>query len=585
MTFAAPWALLALFAVPAVVVLHLYRRRLPERRVAALFLFPGRQLAAAAGRQRTRLLRSPSLWLECLAAALAALWLAGPSFGGRAARHVVIVLDDSASMSARGTRERAAAAVLERADDLASDDRITLLRTGPRVEVLLGPRALPGEVAAAVPSWRPARPSHDPGPALDLARELAAGGGEVLFVTDGPPPPGADDATTIACGEAQPNAAILTAQRFPRQDGTEELVATVVGHGGATDVECVVRQGEIELARTALVLGERPERLQLALPPGTGAVHLQLGGDALAIDDEALLMPEPPRIVGVCDLLPAERRGQLQLARVLGALDGVRHEADPLAAQLVFAEAPGAPVADQVEVVLPLGDGERQAFGSPFAIERTHPWLAGVQLAGVVWLAEVRPLPGQTLVAAGNQALVTEEFLEQGRRLWIGVDASAGNLVRAPDWPVLLSNLVEQCRARVPGLEQVAVQVGGEARFRRSMLAGADDAEVVLETPDGRLLPVRAGRTVGWPIDAPGLHLVRGRSGAVLGRFAARFFDAAESDLRTRTTRTWAPTRASASAAASAVRETAFERRVLALLLALLVFADWWWLGRRGGAA
>src|SRR5690606_6392902 len=103
MSFLSPWSLLALFAVPAIVVLHLYRRRLPDRRVAAVFLFFGERLAADAGRQRTRLLRTPSLWLECLAAALLALWLAGPSFGGVASRHVVFVLDDSASMAAGDT--------------------------------------------------------------------------------------------------------------------------------------------------------------------------------------------------------------------------------------------------------------------------------------------------------------------------------------------------------------------------------------------------------------------------------------------------------------------------------------------------
>ena len=82
MTLANPLGLLALLAVPAVVLLHTFRRRLQERRVAGLFLFLGDRLVADAGRTRTRLLQTPSLWLECLAAAALALWLAAPSFGG-----------------------------------------------------------------------------------------------------------------------------------------------------------------------------------------------------------------------------------------------------------------------------------------------------------------------------------------------------------------------------------------------------------------------------------------------------------------------------------------------------------------------
>lgn len=586
MSLASPWSLLGLLAVPAIVLLHLYRRRLPDRKVAAVFLFFGERLAADAGRQRTRLLRTPSLWLECLAAALLSLWLAGPSFGGITSRHVVFVLDDSASMGAGETRADTVAAVTERAAALASTDRVTVLRTGPRPEVLLGPRALPGEVAAALAVWHPARPGHDVIGALDLARELAAGGGEVVFCSDQPGPLGAEDVEVVATGAVLPNAAILSAQRFVLADGTEDLRLSIGGFSGAERSTCTVTSQGQELARRELQLGAEPARVALPLPPGTGLVQVQLSPDALAIDDAVFLLPEPQRTVAVCDLLPDERRAQLALGRVIGALDGVRAERDPLAAQLVFATEPGSPVAGQTEVVLALGDGERHAFAGPFVIERTHPWLAGVQLQGVVWLAEARALPGQVLVAVGDQPLITEEFLDQGRRLWIDVDATQGNLVRAPDWPVLLANVVDVCRSSVPGPERVHVLVGGEARYRRTLIAGAEDSELRLVGPDG---DARAGSgvgAVGWPIDAPGIYTVRGRTGKELGTFAARFFDAGESDLQGRVTRTFAPERTSRlAAAAAAARDTSFERRVVALLLGLVVLLDWWWLQHRSWRA
>ena len=65
----AAWALLA---VPAVIALHLFRRRLPQVRVAGLFLWDPQRLAARAGRKRARLLQTASLWLEVLAAVLVA---------------------------------------------------------------------------------------------------------------------------------------------------------------------------------------------------------------------------------------------------------------------------------------------------------------------------------------------------------------------------------------------------------------------------------------------------------------------------------------------------------------------------------
>ena len=91
MSFGAPLGLLALLALPAIVILHLYRRRLRQRRVAGLFLFREGPLVASAGRTRTRLMRSLSLLCELLAALCAALLLGGLDLGaGSSERHLVV---------------------------------------------------------------------------------------------------------------------------------------------------------------------------------------------------------------------------------------------------------------------------------------------------------------------------------------------------------------------------------------------------------------------------------------------------------------------------------------------------------------
>ncbi len=582
MMFTAPFGLLALLAVPAVVVLHLYRRRLVERRVAGLFLFVGERLVTEAGRTRTRLLNTASLWLECLAASALALWLAGLSFGGAPARHVVFVLDDSASMGVGGTLLRARAEVSARAADLGGGDRVTLVRTGPRPVVLLGPRALPTEVAAALPSWRPVRTRHDPLPTLDLARELAAGDGEVVFCTDEEPPPGCADVTVLAFGEGVPNGAILTAERLPRVDGDgEELHVAIVGYGAIAVTAVTVFDGARELQRRPVELREGHADVVLRLPTGVDVVRVQLAGDAMPIDDVAWLLPIPERTVAVCDLLDAESRARLQLSRVFAALRGLRHENDPRTAQLVLTAVPGHLGPGQTEVVFAPGDGERDAWRGPFVIDRAHEWLAGVQLEGVVWLAGRRSLPGQVLVAAGSQALATEEFVDAGRRLWLDLDATGGNLTRSPDWPVLFANLLEAARVEVPGPEVQNVQVGEEARFRRFMLAGASDAHVWLRAPDGTRQQGGAGRTVGFVLEQPGLHTVVGQDGAELGRFAARFVDPSESDLRGLVSMTRSRTVPTGDETAGSTRDTTLEQRVLAMLLLVLVLGDWWLLGRR----
>ena len=581
MSLAAPLGLLALLAVPAIVFVHLFRRRLRERSVAGLFLFEGERLVAAAGRKRTRLLNTPSLWLECLAAAALALWLAAPSFGGTAARHVVFVLDDSASMSVRDTAARTAAAVRARAGELGSGDRITVLRTGPRPEVLLGPRAMASEVGGALLTWRPTRPRHDPLPALDLARELAAGTGEVVFFTDEPAPHGCTDLTVLAFGTAAGNAAILTAQRLLRSDGVGEELRLRIGGYGARAATWTVHAGQQELLHDTLALADGHGDVVVPLPAGLAALRVELAGDALAIDDVAWLLPAPDRTVAVCDVLGPELGQQLELPRVFGALQGFRREIDPLQSQLVLATQPGTPVAGQTEVVIGSGSGERVAWRGPFVIDRGHPWLAGLQLQGVVWLCERRTLPGQVLVAANDQAMLTEEFVDAGRRLWINLDPSAGNLMRSPDWPLLFSNLIDSCRAEVPGAEEPNVVIGSEARYRRSLRAGGDDTEVVLVAPDGSRQPGRGLRTVGWLVDQPGIHRVLGAAERQLGAFAARFHDPAESDLRGCVSGEFPPTpEATAKATRGSLNDTTIEQRVLALLLLVLVLLDWWVLSR-----
>ena len=98
MEFTTPLGLLALLSLPVVLALHFFRRKLREQRVSGLFLFQKDALPADAGRQRSRLLQTPSLYLELLAALLVSLWLSGFSVGLSDHRSHVIVVPTRASL-------------------------------------------------------------------------------------------------------------------------------------------------------------------------------------------------------------------------------------------------------------------------------------------------------------------------------------------------------------------------------------------------------------------------------------------------------------------------------------------------------
>ena len=102
MYFANPWGLVALAAVPAIIAIHLFHRRFPPLVVAGLHLWTPETRQTLAGRRVERLPVSTSLILELLAAVLLAAGLSEPHFGGLSeAVHLVVVLDSSASMSAK----------------------------------------------------------------------------------------------------------------------------------------------------------------------------------------------------------------------------------------------------------------------------------------------------------------------------------------------------------------------------------------------------------------------------------------------------------------------------------------------------
>ena len=175
MSFANPWGLLALLAMPAIVAIHLYHRRFPPIVVAGVHLWGVQHEMRSVGRTRERLPITPSLLLELLAAFLIAMILSQPRFGelGRAT-HLVVVLDNSASMQAEpktdtSFRDLAAAELLERMDNLNRGSRVTALVTGNRPATLIGPLASVDEARDQLANWQPSVSIHEFSTAWDQA--------------------------------------------------------------------------------------------------------------------------------------------------------------------------------------------------------------------------------------------------------------------------------------------------------------------------------------------------------------------------------------------------------------------------------
>ena len=559
MTFAWPWAFFGLLALPALAAIYWLRQRARRRPVSSLLLWRDAPVARASGRRFERFEGGRTFLLELLVLALLVLAAAGPRLPAREARRpLVAVLDDSLSMravSAAGapTARQAAADALLRELENGRHGAVTLVAAGERPRVLGDAGTVDdatGDVAERLTRWRAMSHAADLASAVALASDLGGGRARLLVLSDRPPeePPASGRLVWWAFGRAAPNLAVVGAMRGSG------------GNDAATDgclVEVANYSPRPAVARLTAAMGEEaPEpvsrleigagevtRVRFAVPSGREARLRLTGddGDALALDDEAILLPKRGRSVRVSlEIADAGLRRLIE-----GALD---------------ASERAVMTADRVELVITdAAAGGRTAGGvpaggvpatwrlrlvtrepatpylGPFVLDRGHALTAGLSLDGVIWAAaaaaggESAGEPaGEPVITAGDAALLTERESAGGRRvLTLFWRPELSSLQRTPNWPILWWNLLEWRARSLPGARAANLRLGAEAVVG---LASADgDAE--LELPDGtrRRLNGPGGRLT---IRAEHLGIHRLRHGGRSDRWAVNALAAEESDLR-----------------------------------------------------
>jgi hypothetical protein len=553
MMFTTPLGLLALLAIPAIVGIHLFRRRFPVRSVAGLFLWQTARQTPEGGGKIDRLPITRSLILECLAALALALILAGARLSpAGVSRHLVVLLDDSASMTAvngRGesARDRAVRRVLDDLERLGPAARVTIVLSGDRPSVLAGPAAFAVEARPALEAWKPAAPHHSLAPGLRLAREIAGRTGKLMVVSDTAPGSREDEGVLWAgLGEPVQNVGITAVRRTLSLDEGRGTVSLTLGNYSDSPARrrIVVSAGEKEVLARELDVPAGTSSLTLPIPAGVPAVRVVMPADALSRDNEVMLAEPRPQLVGVENRL-RDGRGREALVKALAALAGVTQAES---GHLAFVDAgelsrPAAAGVWRVGFGTAPGEwlakGEPADFIGPFVMEKRHPLLLGMTLGGVVWSGALPLAAGavQPLVSAGDRILIgtrdagSVDAAAQPATL-VNLDLDRTNLIRAPDWPILISNLVEMRRQNLPGPERWNYRVGEWVRVRLEV-----DPKGPLRFRCGgveRALP--AGRQLEFMAPSPGGLLQILEGDAVLFEIGVNFLDESESNLRNRST-------------------------------------------------
>ncbi|ATB28744.1 BatA domain-containing protein [Melittangium boletus] len=530
MSFGFPWGLLALGALAPLVAAYFLKRKQKPVVVSALFLWRTPRPRAEAGPRFERFTREASLLLEALAVVAAALFLADVRLGGDArTRHVVLVVDGSLSLSARGTDGRA---VLEKVREAAARrveeetaTRVTVLVSGTVPRVLAGPEAEPSQALAALESFRALGADHDVAPTLLWAQELAGPGQEVHFLTDASPGEGVAVPEAVrwtALGEPRDNVALVSAWR--RDEGSTAQVTLRVARFGAgpeeTEVHVVARPGPGAKAGT-----ERRERVRL---PEEGAVTLRftfedagdvevsLPPDVLPEDGQVRLPPAPERPVRVVIAEGLEAPVRSALERFLAVAPGV--ELMPGEGALVV-----GPRGSDARLTVGAGGAVRTYVG-PFFSEKNHPLLDDVQLGGVRWAAGAEAPPGRALMTVGEGVLLSED---EGR-VHLNVDLTRSNVQRTPAWPVLLGNVLREARRAREGFIQRQYPLGEPLT-----VVTRAGARYSLVGPGGAHPLFGVGALSLPPPEAPGRYALE-RESEPVDAVEVLPLDARESDLRGR---------------------------------------------------
>ena len=553
-TFTLPLGFLSLLAIPGLVAIYLLRTRSRRYPVSSLMLWVNQQQARQGGLRVERLQTPLLFFLELLAIILLALAVAAPIIRtAQGAMPLMVVLDDSFSMLVgvdETPKSRAIAALEEQLapqgfNPLANRRyAVRYVLAGTEPQVLNEATRTTGEAIKQLEAWQCLSPSADLEAAVNLAAELGGAKALILVLTDEPPPQilGADRMQWWGFGIPRPNIAFVNATRTATGSGERCLleITNLSPHAGSTELVVEVDDAASQsssslLRRSTLEIGPRAtRRIFLNLPPETPLLRAQIGDDALAIDNEVLLLPQRRKPVLV-DVRIQEPRLRSLIENALASTD--RALSAKTGPELVFLD--DTSVADdsaETWSIRIITEQEASAYLGPFVIDLTHPLTEGLSLGGVVWGAGAKEqFMGTPIITAGNVPLLTDtERFTGSHEIRLRLRPDLSTLQNSPNWPILMWNLLQWRAAQAPGLERANLRLGEVAVLRTKM--GITSVEIL--SPDGEMsIQSVPDRTINLKAEAVGIYEIH--AGVDKYAFSSNALYQAESDLTNKATGRW----------------------------------------------
>ena len=554
-TFTLPLGFLSLLAIPGLIAIYWLRTRSRRYPVASLMLWMNQRQAREGGLRVDRLQTPLLFFLELLTIILLALAIAAPIIRtARGAIPLMVVLDDSFSMLAGVSDTPRSRAIEALEQELVPQGlnpftkrryAIRYVLAGTEPQMLNEVASTTREAMTQLEGWRCLSPYANLEAAIGLASEVGGAKALILVLTDESPPQmlETDRMRWWGFGIRRPNVAFVNATRTVADSGERCLLEISNLSPRARSTELVVephdvtaQQSASPLHRSTLEIAPRAtRRIFLNLPPETPPLRARIDDDALAIDNEVVLLPQHHKQVRV-DVRIQDPQLRALVENALASTD--RSVSTTIRPDLVFIDHNTMAPYPHAETwyMRFITEPEASAYLGPFVINRRHPLTEGLALSGVVWGAgETEAFMGTPIVTAGNIPLLTDtERFTGGHEIRLRLRPDLSTLQNSPNWPVLIWNTLEWRAAQTPGLNRNNLRLG-EAT---TLIAKPETAIVQIVSPDGTTREQSVpDRTLNLKADMVGIYEVL--AGTDKYAFASNALYQSESDLTTKAKGQW----------------------------------------------
>jgi len=374
--FSLPFALFGLSSIPVLVAIYLLRNRFRLHPVSSLMLWEQQTRVHRQGKFISRIQTPLLFFIELLILLMLVLAAAGPLMRtAKDTRYFVIVLDDSYSMLAddSGTtvRDKAVRGIRQLLDK-SGRFNARFISAGSNPQVVGESLRTRSEVDALLDDWKCMSASADLAAAVNLAIELAGKSAHILIVTDHKPDtlPGQGRLEWWAFGKSLANVAFVNATRksFDLKQRCFLEIANL-SDSSITKRLTVESLDDSETVMQRLLEFEPKSTNRIFFEPEDDSAGLRayFTDDALAVDNEVILLPEIKKTVRVQIKIEDELlAGAVKLA-VNASKHGRLSSVEP---HLFITDTPPSSYVSDSWTLRIINEPNASAYLGPFIIDR-----------------------------------------------------------------------------------------------------------------------------------------------------------------------------------------------------------------------